>query len=252
MTRRNLTAAILLSVFVFPTLASAEPTGAKLPFETAVFGHFQKMMQARDFQGKTSLARAAGRRGIYGLGALAGLTGEVLVLDGEVLVTRGARGGGVVSDARNDKAALLVTAKVTKWLAVPMATAMSQAEVERFVLDTATKQGLRTTEPFPFRITGTVTDYQWHVLNGPQAHGAGHNPQAGKGQFVARGGALPAELLGFYSSAKLEGAITHPGEFFHVHIADTRHTVAGHLDSYGVAAGATLHLPKPTSVALPK
>jgi alpha-acetolactate decarboxylase len=51
------------------------------------------------------------------------------------------------------------------------------------------------------------------------------------------------QFIGVYSGAALEGAVSHPGERFHLHFADPDATVSGHVDRYSVAAGAVLKLP---------
>jgi len=46
-----------------------------------------------------------------------------------------------------------------------------------------------------------------------------------------------------YSGVQLEGVVSHPGERFHLHYADAGLSRSGHVDRYGVGAGAMLRLP---------
>ena len=59
-----------------------------------------------------------------------------------------------------------------------------------------------------------------------------------------RGRAWPAPWSGFYAPPALQGVITHGGDFFHSHYVDAQRTTTAHLDSFGIAAGSTLMLPK--------
>ncbi|MGA7405287.1 MAG: hypothetical protein WBW67_10935, partial [Pseudolabrys sp.] len=61
---------------------------------------------------------------------------------------------------------------------------------------------------------------------------------------LAKGPRLAGSVVGFYAPLPLQGVITHMGDFFHSHYVDEQKTATAHLDSFGVAAGSMLMLPK--------
>ncbi len=189
------------------------------------------------------------RPGVYGLGALAGLAGEVTILDGEVVLARANGGLSVVSRTHSPKdgAALLVSAQVPRWRTFEIAADVSPDGVEALVEDLAAKAGLDTTRPFPFLIVGRLGPVQWHVvdptnqnetrpgLTGCQAHAA----SGVRGEFEGGGTAI-----GFYSTNH-GGVFTPPDRRVHVHFAADGEDVSGHVDALAVPRGAVVHLPSP-------
>jgi len=83
------------------------------------------------------------------------------------------------------------------------------------------------------------------VTGSAKDHGAGTQHQHGPARDrTFRGTAVKGKLVGFYAAEEFEGVISHPGDLFHVHYADERLKISGHLDSFGVRKGAALLLPK--------
>ncbi len=217
-------------------------------FSVTVRGHFQRMLHSGDASGKVALDSIPPTEGLYGLGALAGLHGEVIVWDGRVLVTPGESvGGGTRTPGPGEQAALLITSQVDEWHATFVPQDMSRQEFEGFVVEQARAQGIDVEQPFPFLVLGVMTDYTWHVVTGQaNRHGAGSGHQLGHAQNrVFSGAEAQGKLFGMYSAAQLEGVITHPGERFHVHFTNNDLTISGHVDSYGIRRGTTLLLPRP-------
>jgi len=232
--RRRFYAAVLLAASGFATALTVGPVQS--------WGHFQRLMQG-DAAAKVQLAGLPSGPGVYALGALAELRGEVLIWDGRVLVSRGERDGATERPRGDDAAALLALAVVPSWQTVPVPRDLDQAAFERWALDKARDIGVDVERPFAFGVRGPVRDLKWHVLDGRPggghgAHKMGH--AASRGFEAAKADGL---LLGFYGGAALEGVITHPGEKFHLHWASRDLARSGHVDAYGVTAGAQLLLP---------
>jgi len=241
-TRRRLLAASAL-LAVAGVVGAAAPLGA-----VQAWGHFKRLMHMGDASAKVQLADLPAGPGVYALGALADLRGEILVWDGRVLVSRGERDdGGAERPRGGEAAALLALSRVGSWQPpVKVPRDMDQATFERFVLDRAKASGVDADRPFAFAVRGPALNLKWHVLTG-KADGGGHGAHkmghASTRSFeAARSDGL---LLGFFSGEALEGVITHPGEKFHVHWASPDLARSGHVDAYGVAAGAELLLPPP-------
>jgi alpha-acetolactate decarboxylase len=249
---------------VVALMAGVAAVAASLPFEFVHFGNFTRMVESGHSGGQVLLADLPQRKGDWGLGATAGLKGEIVQIDGRLLVSPGSDAQGrVQAPQRGEEAVLFVGARVAAWAEVTVPSDMSQAQLESFVRDQAAARGLSLEQPFVFRVDGRFPHLMWHVVTGePSAggqipnggqgghrgHGAmmagGHaNQQSGMKVFHAPG--ATGALVGVYSGAGLEGVVSHAGERFHLHYVDSDATVSGHVDRYAVAAGAVLKLPVP-------
>ena len=240
-------AVVILPCLAFAAIANAAGTG---PFGVNAYGSFARMTATGDTSANVALAQFEGRQGIYGVGAMQGLRGEILIWDGRVLISRGhATDGATSAVMHSDQATLLATAKVKQWREASVPADLTQSQFEGFVKDQARGAGLPSDKPFPFIVKGPVLNYAWHVVAGAMAPGSGmhkaSNPAHAKLREFMGVRLEHAMLLGFYSGPAMEGAITHPGEQFHVHLADTELKSSGHVDRYGVGNGAVLLLPVP-------
>jgi len=227
-------------------LAVSTVTWATAPrFDFTAFGSFKRMSHTGDTSGQVNLADLPQFAGSWGMGALAGLKGEVLLQDGLLLVSRGDDPQGRVAAPRaGDEAVLFAAARVQQWTELTLPSDMTQAQFEAFVLEQAKSLDLDGSEPFPFLVQGRYPQLIWHVVTGQPASGSdrgGHGGATGKRVFEqpSAGG----QLVGMYSGVQLEGVVSHSGERFHVHYADDAASVSGHVDAYAVARGGLLKLP---------
>lgn len=240
-------------------LASLLLTGAVwasgLPFDFIHHGNFKRMMHTADTRGTVALASLPQPGGAWGVGALAGLKGEVVQLDGRLMVSPGGDAQGRVRPPHEgEQAVLFAGGRVQAWQDLVVPHDMDSAAFERFVQDQARGLGLALDQPFVFRVEGRFPHLLWHVLTGERAPGKGagsHGPHGGdhanerSDMRLFRQPGATGQLIGVYSGAALEGVVSHPGERFHIHYADAAVTVSGHVDRYSVAAGAVLKLPRP-------
>jgi alpha-acetolactate decarboxylase len=225
---------------------------ASEPFDVRVFGNFERMSQTGDTRGVVKLREILTLPGSYGLGALDGLRGEILLWDGKLLVSRGhSANGSVEPSTPTDEAIFFVETRVEAWDEVAIPNDMTRAEFELFVLQTALSRGLSGDRAFPFYVSGSFRRVLWHVVTGASVAHSDQGTEAVRthSQGHARSRVFDQTnvagfLLGFYSGVALEGAISHPGERFHVHYADAGFSVSGHVDDYRIARGAVLLLPR--------
>ena len=253
-TRRRLwRAPLLLTAVALVTIAWA----STLPFDTVVHGHFKRMMHSGDTRGQVALSALPQLPGRWGVGALEGLRGEIVQVDGQLMVSRGDDAEGRVQPPRDgDRAVLFAGAQVKGWVEVPLPGALDAAGLERFVVEQARARGIDVAQPFPFLVDGRFPTLVWHVVTGdalaPAGHagpGAGHGGHGG-GHANARSAmrvfdqpGAEGRLVGVYSGRALEGVVSHPGERTHLHYIDAARRVSGHVDAHRVAAGGVLRLP---------
>jgi len=234
-------------------IAAAAAWAAGLPFEFVHHGHFQRMMHTGDTGGQVALADLPQQRGTWGVGATTGLKGEIVQIDGRLLVSPGSDTQGRVRGPHDgEQAVLFASGRVQAWHDVGVLREMDGAAFEAFVLEQARALGLAPDQPFVFRVEGRFPHLLWHVVTGEPGPGGGHGAHGGHGAAHAnqradmrlfRQPGASGQLIGVYSGAALEGVVSHPGERFHLHYADLDATVSGHVDRYSVAAGAVLKLP---------
>jgi alpha-acetolactate decarboxylase len=224
-----------------------------LPLSFVHHGNFQRMMHTGDTAGQVALSALPQQPGTWGLGATAGLKGEIVQVDGRLLVSPGSEASGRVRPPQADEQAVLFAgARVQEWRDIAVPRNMDAAAFEAFVQGQAEGLGLPADKPFVFRVEGRFPHLLWHVVTGEQGPAAGHGPRGGHGGGHANQRAdmrlfhqpgASGQLIGVYSGAALEGVVSHPGARFHLHFADFGATVSGHVDRYGVVAGAVLKLP---------
>jgi alpha-acetolactate decarboxylase len=231
-----------------PDSAVPAPSAAR-PFDFQSFGSFRRIDHTGDASGQVKLADLPQAPGLWGVGALAGMTGEVLLHDGRLLVSRGEHADGRTGAARaDDQAALLAFARVGEWRSVSLGEDMDRAAFEAFVVAQAKALGLDTALPFPFLVEGRFPALVWHVVGGtaatPKPHGSpGQHANRHSAMHVFDRPGASGQLVGIQSGDALEGVVSHPGERFHLHFVDPSLGFSGHVDAYAVARGATLRLP---------
>lgn len=194
-------------------------------------------------QGATgAAARVAPGDDVYGLGALAGLAGEVTVVDGVVWTSRpGPDGAPVTTSGDTVDACLYVDARVPRWTRVPVAQEIRGAALDEGVRRLAADAGVDTTRPFPFLIEGRVRALAWHVIDGARVEpgAAGHDAHLAASQRGVLDD-VDATIVGFHSTAH-RGVFTHHDRDTHMHVVAPG--LSAHVDDVLVPRGAVLALP---------
>ncbi|MBT9457947.1 MAG: acetolactate decarboxylase [Burkholderiaceae bacterium] len=211
-------------------------------------GHFKRMMHTGDTVGQVALAELPAGRGHWGVGALAGLRGELVMLDGRLLVSRGADPSGRVSEARSgEQAVLWAGAPVEAWQDQRLEAPLDLAQMEVVLRERVRAQGRDPALPFVFLIEGRMAALRWHVVTGEASTHVKHSGHANtkSGMHVFDEPGTQDLLVGIYSGSALEGVVSHPGERLHLHFVSDDRTRSGHVDALQLVAGAVLRLPKP-------
>jgi len=209
------------------------------------YGALMEIIHQGRLEGRTTLSSALARPHGYGLGALAGLDGEFIILDGKAYLSRPDHRGGVVRSisAGADSAALLVDAHVSVWRDIRLSRAVTLAALQDTVQARGKAFGLPAGGAYPFLIEGAASQVKWHVADGsklppgPSTHGA-HAKAAVHGETKQ----VTATFLGFYSDHDA-GTFLHHDVNVHVHALLPGGTAA-HVDDAVFEADAVLRLPK--------
>jgi len=88
-------------------VAAIAAIAASLPFEFIHFGNFTRMVESGQSGGQVLLADLPQRKGDWGLGATAGLKGEIVQIDGRLLVTPGSDAQGRFQAPQHGEEAVL-------------------------------------------------------------------------------------------------------------------------------------------------
>lgn len=243
-----LVAAVLLFALYGSAQAQHQPpvaaAAAAAPFGFKAYGEFRSMITQRSYLAAVALKDAIDGRTTDAVGAVSGLRGEISMIEGKLIVSYGADCAAACPPATSETATLLATASAQHWRSIAIDKDLDAKAVESFIRAQAKASGLDD-KPFPFRINGTVTDFVMHVNAAPNPRFKGHgsfDEMAVTG--LAKGPRLEGSVVGFHAPPPLQGVITHMGDYFHSHYVDAQRTTTAHLDSFGVAAGSTLLLPR--------
>jgi acetolactate decarboxylase len=203
-----------------------------------------------------SLEDLAGRKGLYAMGPVDGLDGEITIFDSKPFITQ-VRGSDYVLDKTFKHGAFfLVWTEQAAWKDVPVpATVKGYVDLQNFVKAQAQAAGIDVTKPFPFLLAGTPVDIKWHI-NVDRTEGKPITKELfakSKQPFTTKN--EPVDIIGFYSEH-------HAGVFLtattpvikedsgiknaiHIHLVSRTSKAAGHIDDITLGENMVLRLPKP-------
>jgi acetolactate decarboxylase len=180
---------------------------------------------------------------MHAVGALAGMRGEITVVDGTALLALGERDSGRASaGAAEEGAALLVASYVADWSRVTIKEDIAFADLDARIEALARAAGVDVDKPFPFRVEGQFADVRWHVLKGPPSSATAPHDHTGNA-VVGEQAAMSGTLFGFVSKHH-QGAFTHMGQNIHAHVVNASAALAAHADQVSIRASSILALPR--------
>lgn len=208
----------------------ASPHSAEDGLRVQTWGSMRRVMRDGESEGRVVPVDHVVPQSI-GVGALAGLSGEVTVRDGRVLVARApiAPGGRPTLEegTPSDQATLLVLAQVGAWGEIPLGRCADFDALEQAIAQALAARGIDGSEPVPVKVRGRAPHLAFHVIAGacPIANPNGPAPWRYAGPLRA------VELLGFYVEGAV-GRLTHHGRRSHLHAWSAEAGgLMGHLDA---------------------
>ncbi len=213
--------------------------------EVQVWGALRAVMHEGKVEGTVMLQSIVPGPHAYAVGALAGLRGEVTVLDDEIIVTLGGEGATVRTLGEvppGEMATLLVRAVVPRWMGHTVAHSIETNRIDEELETIVKTAGLDPATRIPVVIEATARNLEWHVLTGRAvggngAHGAHHGPRTTGKLADAK-----VTLVGFFSRNDA-GVFTHMGEHSHFHVVTSGERMTGHVDAMALEAGAVIRVP---------
>ncbi len=202
----------------------------------------QRRVLAGDLTPHAELQALAAVPHLYALGPLAGLQGEVTIIDGAPLVTTLPGGVMRVERSFDHRACFLVHAEVPRWRWIDQEAELAAwAELAPLVRGAASDASRDAADPLPFRIMGRAASGTVHVLD--RRDDRPHSPErheAIKVRFTLA--AEDVEVIGFHSDQH-HGIFVPKDSPIHAHLAARSRALAGHVDALRLDAGWRLGLP---------
>jgi len=210
-----------------------------------VIGEMRRMFTEHDIGPNADIAKVNQLGHLYALGPLAGLRGEVTVLDSQVFVStvRGKEPNVLINP--NVQSAFLVYDSVSAWSSTTIPTnVITELEIADF-LDKKMPQNTRSA----FRIRGTVVSAKYHIQNYKGEAAELTHEAHDKAKVFYEVSNMPIELVGFFTNrAEDGGAFVHRGQTTHIHLISEDRKQMGHLELVHLQPGATLLLPENVSL----
>jgi acetolactate decarboxylase len=188
----------------------------------------RNVMHNGQLQGIVNLDTIANKQHSFGLGPIEYLTGEILLLDGKCYKSTVVSKDSIkVEETNNVKAPFFGYSIINSWKETPISdTVLNFQQLENY-LNTTTKNIPR---PYFFKITATVNDASFHIVNLPKGTKVTSPEEAHKGLTNYSITNQDVELLGFFST-KHKAIFTHHDTFLHVHLITTDKKKMGHLEN---------------------
>lgn len=210
--------------------------------EVKVSGALKNVMMRGDLSSHIDLD-TLNKTNLYGLGPIAGLKGELMIMNGQVFSSENR--GNTVDNQTNkiSKAAMLVYSRIDKWRAFPIEAIVNDfSELEHLVESTAQTNGYDVSKPFAFKIETVPQSVHYHIIGWKNSvpHTMDNHKQFAIMDSIKN---KSVQLLGFYSPNH-KGIFTHHTSNVHVHIRSAEDRTVGHLDAIHARGNITIYLPE--------
>lgn len=220
-------------------LLGCEPSSQ--PPQLEITGAMHRVMREGKLEGMINLDTIQNKEHLFGVGPLAFLRGEILILDGQAYVSRATPDSTIVIEENwQAQAPFFVAARVPAWEEVSLPDSVRTIpQLENFLL-----QLRGDAEPFPFKLTGNVAFADIHIVNLPPGSAVSSPQEAHVGlqHFYLEN--EPVDMVGFFSTQH-QTVFTHHDSYVHMHLITQDRKKMGHLDAVQLQPSAvSLWLPK--------
>lgn len=207
-----------------------------------IIGALKDVMWKGELQGKIHLDTISNKKGLYGLGPVEYLKGELLIADGKSYVSQVTIDSAmIVEETYNIKAPFFVYANETEWNVSDLPKEiLSITDLQGYL----NQQALNINNPFVFKLTGYVSSAHIHIQNLLDGAIVSSPKEAHQGQknYVIENEEI--EIIGFYSRNH-KGVFTHHDSNIHMHLITANKAKMGHLDEVNFDDNSIkIYLPK--------
>ncbi|WP_370391924.1 acetolactate decarboxylase [uncultured Winogradskyella sp.] len=191
-----------------------------------VVGAMKDAMWKGELFPKVLLDTISDKTGLYGLGPMSFMRGELLVLNGKTYLSYIDSKDSLVVDEKNGLSApFFVYANASSWdtTAIPN-TIKNIKDIETYVAS-----HIKDSIPFLFKLRGSIAKAKIHVQNLPEGTKVSSPKEAHEGQRTFLIKDKDVEIVGFYSKNH-QGIFTHHDAYTHMHLITADGKFMGHLD----------------------
>lgn len=221
---------VLVAIFLIGCDARQKEMGSgKTSSESniKIVGAMKNVMWKGELGSSIDLDTISNKNGLYGLGPVTFLTGEILINNGICYVSQ------VLSDSTqmveklyNVSAPFFVHTNVTEWNEMEIPSNIKTIQDLETFIDLNTKNHIR---PFAFKLIGQVSTAIIHIQNLPKGTKVSSPDEAHQGQTNYDLKNEQVEIVGFFSTEH-KGVFTHHDTFLHMHLITKDESKMGHLD----------------------
>lgn len=185
------------------------------------------VMWKGELSGKIKMDTVTSTKGIYGVGPLEGLRGEITIMDSEVYVSTVAEDGRpAVRIDPKVTAPFFVRAQITTWDTLPPPSHIKTIND----LDNYLNESVSVVErPSVFLLSGTIKSGKYHIQNLPPGTKVSNPDEAHSGQVKYDITNMRVDIVGFFSTDH-KGIFTHHDSNVHLHVISQDRKHMGHLD----------------------
>ncbi len=251
--RLSLTAAIVL---LMGAIAYAAIVGAKKEGAVEYVGAQKEIFKTGKAASVVNLEDLAGKKGVFAIGPIDGLDGEITIFDSKPYITKVRGNDYTVDKTLKHGAIFLVWTEQANWVDVPLpASVKGYVDLQKFIREQAQKIGVDVTKPFPYLMAGTPLEIKWHI-NVDRTEGKTITKELfvkSKEPYVTKN--EPVDIIGFYSEkhsgiflSQYAPAIKEGSgmeNYIHLHLVSKTSKASGHIDDITFGEGMVLRLPKP-------
>ncbi|MCR9153975.1 MAG: acetolactate decarboxylase [Bacteroidetes bacterium] len=205
-----------------------------------IVGAMKNVMWKGQLGPSINLDTISDKTGLYGLGPLSHLGGELLINNGISYVSTVNSDSSIKLEKSYDLGApFFVYTQVKEWNEIALPPEIKTInDVEQFI-DEKSKDYKR---PFAFKLIGDVSSANIHIQNLPRGTKVSSPEEAHQGQINYNLSNEEVQIIGFFSTEH-QGVFTHHDSFLHMHLITKDESKMGHLDELEIGT-MKLYLPK--------
>ena len=167
------------------------------------------------------------KNGLYAVGPLEGLRGEISIFDGQVYVSTIDENKQIHVEKQSDVGApFFVYANAKKFKEVKLPENVNNLTL----LNEFLSKNYDSDNAYVFKLKGKIESGKIHVQNLPPNTEVSSPKEAHQGQVDFEIGETAVDMIGFYSNSA-QGIYTHHDTNIHVHLITEDKTVMGHCDA---------------------
>lgn len=211
-------------------------------------GSLKNIMENNDLSAHVDLDTLSDLSNLYAVGALEGLKGEVIIIDGKPLIIKVDNEDDdndyTIDNSFDHKAVFLAYAQITEWQEIEIPVEVkTKYDLKRFLKKQAKGRGIPENKAFPFLIEGMISSFTWHIIDWDESDSV-HTHEKHKKSGLYHGKIEEmVQLVGFHSE-KHHGIFTHQSSDVHMHVVYKDHSFGAHLDDCILGEGMILKIPK--------